>query len=116
MCRLKSLPKSLVSKEDIRYFFLASLKLAWLNESEDWSEALETLLLHPGLAYQLKINMVDFYVTLDATYLYNMTCNNKLNPIDFKLEYIQKLMLMPLDLWISNQLLRIFTMNSWDLT
>ena len=111
MCRLKPLPKSLVSKEDIKYFLLSSLQLQWLNELPDWVEILETLLLHPDSAYQLKINMGDFYVTLCSEYMSTMACNNKLDPIDFKLKLVKNTMLMPLDTWVNYQFLRIFAVN-----
>ena len=112
MCRLKPLPDSLVSKEDIKYFILSSLKLQWLNELPDWVEILETLLSHPDSAYQLKINMVDFYVTLCSRYISTMACNNKLDPIDFKLNLVKNLILMPLDIWVNYQFLRIFAITN----
>lgn len=115
MCRLTPLPKILVSKEDIKYFFLSSLQLQWLNNVSDWEEIVETLLLLPDSANQLKINMVDFYVQLDPDYIASMDCTSDLSPLDLKLALIQKIRLMPLDIWIYYQLFRMNTVNLWDL-
>lgn len=115
MRRLKYLPKSLVSKDDVKYFYLASLQLQWLYNKSYWVEVLETLFSVPETAYKLKVNMVDFYVKLSSDYISKIICDSTLSPIDLKLDLIQTIISMPLDEWINYQMLEIVTLKIWDL-
>ena len=120
MYRLRQLPRRITNRQEAIFFLLASMRLSLPLDQPDLFNWVRALLSEPDIAFKLRDNMVEFYLSLTPEYLGDLYLETYrdmgLTLFEFKYQVLWDIVTMPLDIWVGHQITRLDIIESWDLT